>query len=129
MTPSIMLVPLIFIGISMLVSSVLKSRFAAYGKIPLSARLTGKQVAEKMLREKGIYGVNVVSVEGFLTDHYNPANKTVNFSPEVYHGYSISAAAVCGTRNRPRCATCHRLCVAELVKQACTGCTIQRHRC
>lgn len=94
MTPSIMLVSFLFIGLSMLVSMILKSRFAAYGKIPLAARLTGKEVAEKMLRENGIYDVKVVSVEGFLSDHYNPANKTINLSPEVYHNYSVSAAAV-----------------------------------
>jgi Zn-dependent membrane protease YugP len=56
--------------------------------------LTGKEVAERMLRENGIYDVQVISVEGFLSDHYNPLNKTVNLSPEVYHGNSISAAAV-----------------------------------
>jgi hypothetical protein len=78
----------------MLVSSILKRRFTALGKIPLAARLTGKEVAEKMLRESGIYDVKVVSVEGFLSDHYNPANKTINLSPEVYNNYSISAAAV-----------------------------------
>jgi Zn-dependent membrane protease YugP len=89
-----MIVSFIFIGISMLVSAILKSRFTAYGKIPLSARLTGKEVAERMLRENGIYDVKVVSVEGFLSDHYNPANKTINLSPEVYNNYSISAAAV-----------------------------------
>lgn len=94
MTPSIMLVSLIFIGISMLVSGILKSRFAAFGKIPLTARLTGKEVAEKMLRENGIYDVKVVSVEGFLSDHYNPADKTINLSPEVYNNYSVAAAAV-----------------------------------
>jgi Zn-dependent membrane protease YugP len=94
MTPSIFFVSLIFIGISMVVSMILKSRFAAYSKIPLSARLTGKEVAEKMLRENGIYDVNVVSVEGFLTDHYNPLTKTINLSPEVYNNYSIAAAAV-----------------------------------
>lgn len=94
MTPSIMLVSLVFIGISMVVSMILKSRFAAYSKIPLSARLTGKEVAERMLRENGIYDVKVVSVEGFLSDHYNPANKTINLSPEVYNNYSVSAAAV-----------------------------------
>jgi Zn-dependent membrane protease YugP len=94
MTPSIMLVSLIFIGISMLVSSIMKSRFAAYSKIPLAARLTGKEVAEKMLRENGIYDVQVVSVEGFLSDHYNPSNKTINLSPEVYNNYSVAAAAV-----------------------------------
>ncbi|HEX8316016.1 MAG TPA: zinc metallopeptidase [Flavisolibacter sp.] len=94
MTLSIMIVSFIFIGISMLVSAILKSRFTAYGKIPLAARLTGKEVAEKMLRENGIYDVKVVSVQGFLSDHYNPADKTINLSPEVYNNYSISAAAV-----------------------------------
>ena len=94
MSMSIMLVSLIFIGISMLVSAILKSRFTAYGKIPLAARLTGKDVAEKMLRENGIYDVKVVSVQGFLSDHYNPANKTINLSPDVYNSYSVSAAAV-----------------------------------
>lgn len=94
MTPSIMIVSLLFIGISMLVSAILKSRFTKFGKIPLAARLTGKDVAEKMLRENGIYDVKVVSVQGFLSDHYNPANKTINLSPEVYNNYSISAAAV-----------------------------------
>ncbi|MGZ3923100.1 MAG: zinc metallopeptidase, partial [Flavisolibacter sp.] len=94
MTPSIFLVSLLFIGISMIVSAIMKSRFAAYSKIPLSARLTGKEVAEKMLRENGIYDVKVVSVEGFLTDHYNPLTKTINLSPDVYNNYSIAAAAV-----------------------------------
>jgi Zn-dependent membrane protease YugP len=94
MTPSILIVSLIFIGISMLVSAILKSRFAAFSKIPLQARLTGKEVAEKMLRENGIYDVQVVSVPGHLSDHYNPANKTINLSDEVYHNYSVAAAAV-----------------------------------
>ena len=94
MTPSIMIVSLIFIGISMIVSGILKSRFAAFSKIPLSARLTGKEVAEKMLRENGIFDVKVTSTPGFLTDHYNPVNKTVNLSPEVYNNYSVAAAAI-----------------------------------
>lgn len=94
MTPSIFFVSLLFIGISMLVSAILKSRFAAYGKIPLSAGLTGREVAEKMLRDSGIYDVKVVSVQGFLTDHYNPITKTINLSPEVYNNYSIASAAV-----------------------------------
>ena len=94
MNSSILIVSLIFIGISMLVSGILKSRFAAYSKIPLQARLTGKEVAEKMLRESGIYDVKVISVEGFLSDHYNPVNKTVNLSPEVYSTYSVAAAAI-----------------------------------
>lgn len=94
MTPSIMLVSLLFIGISMVVSMILKSRFTAYSKILLSNRLTGKEVAEKMLKENGIHDVKVVSVQGFLSDHYNPANKTINLSPEVYGNYSVAAAAV-----------------------------------
>ena len=94
MTTEIFLVSIVFIGISVVVSLILKSRFAAYSKIPLSARLTGKQIAEKMLQEHGIYDVKVVSVQGFLSDHYNPATKTVNLSPEVYNNYSVAAAAV-----------------------------------
>lgn len=94
MTPSILIVSLIFLGISMLVSGILKSKFNSYGKIILRSGLTGKEVAERMLRENGIYDVKVISVEGFLTDHYNPMNKTVNLSPEVYQGNSVSAAAV-----------------------------------
>src|SRR5215216_2119050 len=94
MTSSIFFVSLLFVGISMVVSMILKSRFAAYSKIPLSAGLTGKEVAEKMLRENGIYDVKVVSVQGFLTDHYNPLNKTINLSPEVYNNYSVAAAAI-----------------------------------
>ncbi len=94
MTPSIMILSFVFLGISMLVSAILKSKFNKYGKVPLAAGLTGKQIAEKMLRENGIYDVKVVSVQGFLSDHYNPANKTINLSPEVYNNYSVSAAAV-----------------------------------
>jgi Zn-dependent membrane protease YugP len=94
MTPDIMIISLVFIGISALVSMVLKGKFSAYGKIPLANGMTGREVAEKMLRENGIYDVKVVSVDGFLSDHYNPANKTVNLSPEVYNGNSISSAAV-----------------------------------
>lgn len=94
MTPGIMIVSLVFLGISMLVSSVLKGKFKTYSKVPLSAGLSGKEVAERMLRDNGIYDVQVISVNGFLSDHYNPANKTVNLSPDVYAGRSIAAAAV-----------------------------------
>jgi Zn-dependent membrane protease YugP len=80
--------------VGMAVSAKLKSKFKEYGEIPLSEGLTGKEVAERMLKENGIYDVQVVSVNGFLSDHYNPADKTVNLSPEVYSGRSISAAAV-----------------------------------
>ncbi len=81
-------------GISFLVSMQLKSKFAKYGAIPLAAGLTGREVAERMLRESNIYDVQVVSVPGHLSDHYDPVSKTVNLSPEVYSERSISAAAV-----------------------------------
>jgi Zn-dependent membrane protease YugP len=91
---SIYLVSILFVVISMLVSGALQARFKRYSEEPLSAGLTGKQVAEKMLRDNGIYDVQVISSQGFLSDHYNPENKTVNLSPEVYSGISIASAAV-----------------------------------
>lgn len=80
--------------IGMAVSSKLKSKFKEYGAMPLSAGMSGKEVAERMLRENGIYDVRVMSADGFLSDHYNPGDKTVNLSPDVFAGRSISAAAV-----------------------------------
>ncbi|NSL89578.1 zinc metallopeptidase [Chitinophaga sp. Mgbs1] len=94
MTPGIMFVSLIFVGISLLVSYVLKSKFRSYSEIPTSSGLTGKQIAEKMLRDNNIHDVRVLSSEGFLSDHYNPADKTVNLSPDVYSGANVAAAAV-----------------------------------
>lgn len=94
MSSEIMVVSLVFLGISFLVSAILKSKFTKYSKIPLANGMSGKEIAEKMLKENGIYDVKVTSVEGFLSDHYNPANKTVNLSPDVYNGQSVSAAAV-----------------------------------
>ena len=87
----------IFIGftlISWLISNQLKSRFTKYSKIPTANGMTGRDVAEKMLRDNGITGVKIGSVEGQLTDHYNPVNKTINLSKEVYFGNSIAAEAV-----------------------------------
>lgn len=87
----------IFIGfmiLSLIVSQVLKSKFRKYSAIPIGNGYTGKDIAEKMLRDKGIYDVKVISVEGQLTDHYNPETRTVNLSPDVYSRSSISAAAV-----------------------------------
>lgn len=78
----------------MIVSSTLKNKFHEYGQIALSNGLSGREVAERMLEENGIHDVRVTTSEGFLSDHYNPANKTVNLSPDVYAGRSISAAAV-----------------------------------
>ena len=94
MTPQVMIVSLIFLGISMLVSMVLKNIFKAYSKVPLMNGLSGKEVAERMLSESGILDVKVISVDGFLSDHYNPLTKTVNLSPDVYNGRSIASAAV-----------------------------------
>ncbi len=94
MSNEIFIVSLVFLGISFLVSAILKQKFTQYTKIGLANGLSGREIAEKMLRENGIYDVKVVSVEGFLSDHYNPVNKTVNLSPEVYNGTSVSAAAV-----------------------------------
>ena len=94
MTPGILLISLLFMGIGFLVQMRLKSKFKHYGQQPLLSGLSGKEVAEKMLKENGIYDVQVVSVDGFLSDHYNPMNKTVNLSPDVYSGRSIASAAV-----------------------------------
>lgn len=80
--------------VGMAVSGRLKSKFKEYSEIPLREGLSGKEVAERMLRENGIYDVKVTSAQGFLSDHYNPADKTVNLSPDVYAGNSIAAAAV-----------------------------------
>lgn len=88
---------IIFIGftlISWLISQQLKSRFVKYSKIPTANGMSGKEVVEKMLRDNGITGVKIGSVEGQLTDHYNPVDKTINLSKEVYYGNSIAAAAV-----------------------------------
>jgi uncharacterized protein len=94
MDMSIILVSLIFLGISFLVSSRLKAKFTQYSQLPISNGMSGKEIAEKMLHDNGIYDVKIVSVDGFLSDHYNPMTKTVNLSPEVYSGTSIASAAV-----------------------------------
>lgn len=76
------------------VSANLKRKFEEYSKVPIDSGLTGREVAEKMLHDNGIYDVRVISVEGQLTDHYNPVNKTVNLSQDVYNSNSVAAAAV-----------------------------------
>lgn len=91
---SIILISFLFMGVGMLVQATLKSRFSAYSKIPTSSGLSGKEIAEKMLHDNGIYDVTVESVQGFLSDHYDPSKKTVNLSPDVFSGKNISAAAV-----------------------------------
>ena len=88
---------IIFIGIaviSYLVQANLKNKFEKYSKMPLANGMTGRDVAIKMLHDNGIYDVKVTSTPGMLTDHYNPANKTVNLSEGVYGSCSVAAAAV-----------------------------------
>ena len=80
--------------ISFLVQARFKNRFNKYSQIPTTSGLSGKEVAEKMLKDNGIYDVQVLSSDGMLTDHYNPAKKTVNLSADVYNGRSIASAAV-----------------------------------
>ena len=88
---------ILFIGIALisyLVQANLKNKFEKYSKMPLSGGMTGRDVAIKMLHDNGIYDVKVISTPGMLTDHYNPANKTVNLSEGVYGSNSVAAAAV-----------------------------------
>jgi uncharacterized protein len=94
MTIGIMAVSVIFMLLGMAVQFKLKSKFAAYIKTPVSSGLSGKEIAEKMLKENGIYDVQVISTPGFLSDHYDPTKKTVNLSTDVYEGRNVSAAAV-----------------------------------
>ena len=78
--------------LSMVVQARLQNRFAKYSEVPTS--LSGAEVAQRMLQAHGIYDVNIVSVEGTLTDYYNPQSKYVNLSHDVYYGRSVAAAAV-----------------------------------
>lgn len=80
--------------VSFLVQWNLKNKFEKYGKILLPNRMTGKDIAIKMLHDNGIYDVRVISTPGQLTDHYNPVDKTVNLSEDVYNDCSVAAAAV-----------------------------------
>ena len=80
--------------ISFIVQWRFKSKFKQYSEMPLASGLSGKDIAEKMLADNGIPDVKIISAEGQLSDHYNPADRTVNLSPEVYHGRSVAAAAV-----------------------------------
>src|SRR6478672_7889442 len=94
MTIEIIIISVLFMVVGMIVQARLKSKFAQYSQVPTSSGMSGKEIAEKMLRDNGIYDVQVTSVEGQLTDHYNPMNKTVNLSSDVYEGRNISAAGV-----------------------------------
>lgn len=79
---------------SFIVQARFKNKFKKYSETPLSTGMTGRDIAEKMLHDNGIFDVRILSAQGSLSDHYNPADRTVNLSPEVYSGRSIAAAAV-----------------------------------
>jgi len=88
------IITMIFAGIGSLVSGRLKSKFKQYAKVPMTSGLAGAEVAQKMLDFYNVNDVKIVMGKGFLTDHYNPATKTVSLSPEVFQGRHVSAAAV-----------------------------------
>lgn len=90
----IYLIVILFMLIGWLVSSQLKRKFEQYSHETLGNGMSGKEIAEKMLHDNGINDVKVISVEGQLTDHYNPLNRTVNLSEPVYSGRNAAAAAV-----------------------------------
>jgi len=90
----IYLISIMFMIIGWLVSRQLKSKFEKYSQTPISSGMSGQQIAERMLRDHSIHDVKVISVEGRLTDHYNPLDKTVNLSHDVYYGKNAAAAAV-----------------------------------
>ena len=87
-------IAIIFGVAGMLISWRLKSKFKTYSQTSLQSNLSGQEIAEQMLADHGISDVRVISVAGQLTDHYNPADKTVNLSEDVYHGRNAAAAAV-----------------------------------
>ncbi len=80
--------------LSWIVSATMKSKFKKYSKIPTDNGMSGRDIAERMLRDNGILDVRVECIQGHLTDHYNPDKKTINLSPDVYNNRSIAAAAV-----------------------------------
>ena len=93
MTSSMIWILIIAVMIlSMVIQARLKSRFEKYSEVPTG--LSGAEVAQRMLQAHGIHDVNIVSIEGTLTDHYNPQTKTVNLSHDVYYGRNVAAAAV-----------------------------------
>ncbi len=94
MTFGLIAISILFGIIGYILSYRLKVKFKKYSEVPLTNGMSGKDVAESMLKNNGIYDVQVTSVEGELTDHYNPENKTVNLSHDVYYGKNVAAAAV-----------------------------------
>lgn len=89
-----MIISIVFMIIGGILSARLKSKFNQYSEVPLTNGMSGAQVADAMLKHYGLNDVEIIQVEGQLTDHYNPQNKTVNLSYEVYHGRNVAAAAV-----------------------------------
>lgn len=89
-----LVIGVIFMLIGMAVSARLKSKFRKYSQTHLTKDLTGAEIARLMLADNGVHDVQVISVQGELTDHYNPATKTVNLSEGVYYGRNAAAAAV-----------------------------------
>lgn len=90
----IIFISIVFTVIGMILSGTLRSKFAKYSQVPITNGMSGADIAATMLRHYGIQDVQITQVDGQLTDHYNPANKTVNLSYDVYHGRNVSAAAV-----------------------------------
>lgn len=90
----ILIIGLVFMGLSLWISSKLKSKFNYYSQFSLQNGMTGAEIAKRMLNDNNIYDVKITQVEGQLTDHYNPLDKTVNLSEAVYHGNSAASAAV-----------------------------------
>ncbi|MEM6524168.1 MAG: zinc metallopeptidase [Bacteroidota bacterium] len=90
----IIIIMVVFGIISFAVNSTLKNKFKKYSQVPLNKNLSGAEIAQLMLADHNIQDVQVTSVQGKLTDHYNPATRTVNLSEEVYHGRNAAAAAV-----------------------------------
>ena len=88
----ILIIPVLLLSI--FVQWRFRNKFSKYAEMQLNSGLSGKEVAEKMLQDNGIYDVNIMSTEGQLTDHYNPSDRTVNLSTDVYYGRSVAAAAV-----------------------------------
>ena len=90
----LIVISILFTAIGFILSSVLKSKFKKYSLVPLTNGMSGAEVAATMLRHYGLTDVDITQVDGQLTDHYNPQNRTVNLSYDVYHGRSVAAAAV-----------------------------------
>ena len=90
----LIVISVLFTVIGMILSRTLRSKFTKYSKMPIANGMNGAEIAANMLRHYGIDNVQITQVDGKLTDHYNPANRTVNLSYDVYHGRNVSAAAV-----------------------------------